>query len=239
MSGDPELGAYFEEAASWEVERVQSSERAARLARWVAGGFAVIAVGAVASVVALTPLKRVEPFLIRVDNSSGVVDIVPAYTGAQPVGEVVTRYLLTHYVMTCERFIYAVAEQDYTECGAFHAAQRNLEWASQWAVGNPASPLNRYRDGTTVRVEVQTVSFFERTTGAQDLAQVRFLRAMHPGGAGAEQTTHWLATIHYAYGKPPSDPKVRRWNPLGFRILSYQLEPEVNDGPANKAAAAL
>ena len=70
------------------------------------------------------PLKRVEPFVIRVDNSTGVVDVVPVYAGGALMPEVFTRYLLTHYVTVCERFDFATAESDYEECGAFHSAQR-------------------------------------------------------------------------------------------------------------------
>ena len=32
------------------------------------------------------PLKRVEPFVVRVDNSTGVVDVVPVYDGRATLG---------------------------------------------------------------------------------------------------------------------------------------------------------
>ena len=113
----------------------------------------------------------------------------------------------------------AIAEEDYSECGAFHSPQRNQQWAAEWATGNPESPLNRFKDGTTVRVTVQSVSFFERATGRTDLAQVRFVKATRAGGTGPDLLTHWIATIHYTYGKASGDIRNRQWNPLGFRIL--------------------
>jgi type IV secretion system protein VirB8 len=238
MNRDTDLYTYFREAASWDGDRVAQAERATRNARILAGSFAVIAVAALCAVASLMPLKTVEPYLIRVDNTTGVVDVVPAYAGGAPVNEAVTRYLLTHYVMTCERFALAVAEADYAECGSFHTPQRNQAWAAHWAAGNPDSPLNRYKDGTTVQVDVQSVSFFARATGATDLAQLRFTRETRPGGGGAGQTTHWIATVQYAYGKPATDPKTRRWNPLGFRVLDYQLEPEVMN-PTRPATAVV
>jgi type IV secretion system protein VirB8 len=173
------------------------------------------------------PLKRVEPFVIRVDNSTGVVDVVPVYTGQAPMPEAFTRYLLTHYVSVCERFNFATAESDYEECGAFHSAQRNQAWYAAWNPTNPASPLNLYKDGTTVRAEVASVSFFERGTGVSDLAQVRYIEAKRAAGSAEEQSTHWIATIQYVYGEPSKDPKVRRWNPLGLKIVDFRAEPEV------------
>ena len=29
------------------------------------------------------------------------------------------------------------------------------------------------------------------------------------------------------YAEPAKDPKTRRWNPLGFKILDFKSEPEV------------
>lgn len=231
MSVEP-LAAYFREAASWDEDRVAHANLSARRA-WAAAGAGWIC--ALVSAVALTllmPLKRVEPFVVRVDNSSGVVDIVPVYDGKAGVTQTVTRYFLTHYITVCERFNFATAESDYEECGAFHAAQRNQAWSALWNTNNPASPLNVHKDGSTVRVQVESVSFFERASGVGDLAQVRYLTAERQVSAAEARLTHWIATIQYAYTSPSKDPRVRRWNPLGFKIVDLTAEPEVLAQPS-------
>jgi type IV secretion system protein VirB8 len=184
------------------------------------------------------PLKRVEPFVVRVDNTTGVVDIVPVYTGEAGLQQTVTRYLLSHYISTCERFNFATAESDYEECGAFHAAQRNQAWYAQWNQNNPSSPLNVHKDGGTVTVQVESISFFQRANGIGDLAQVRYVTVERSGAGGADHATHWIATIQYAYAQPSRDPKVRRWNPLGFKVVDLTAEPEVAAPAQDKAARA-
>jgi type IV secretion system protein VirB8 len=87
--------------------------------------------------------------------------------------------------------------------------------------------LERFRDGTTVRVEVRSVTFFERGSGAKDLAQVRFARMQKSATGAAEVPTYFIATIQFAYGKPSTDPQQRQWNPLGFRVIDYKVDPEV------------
>jgi type IV secretion system protein VirB8 len=172
---------------------------------------------------------------VRVDSSTGIVDVVPVYTGRATHEEAVTRYFLTHYLTVCERFNFFTAESDYEECGAFHSAQRNQAWYAQWTATNPASPLNAHKDGSTVRVQVNSVSFFTRSSGLSDLAQVRYLKATRQGADAAETFTHWVATVQYAYADPAKDPKTRRWNPLGFKIVDFRSEPEVLvDPPAAK-----
>ncbi len=230
-AGEIALENYFREAASWDHDRLAQARRTARLAWRVAAAGWVCAVMGGAALLFLIPLQRIEPFVIRVDNSTGIVDVVPVYAGTASMDQAVSRYFLTHYITTCERFNFATAESDYEECGAFHSARRNQTWAALWNKNNPASPLNVHKDGSTVRAEVESVSFFQRGNGLNDLAQVRYVKAERAGGDGEERVTHWIATVQYTYAAPSKDPLTRRWNPLGFRILELVSEPEVLVGP--------
>ena len=85
-----------------------------------------------------------------------------------------------------------------------------------------------------MRVQVEAVSFFQRASGLGDLAQVRYVKAERAGGGADEHLTHWIATIQYAYTAPAKDPKVRRWNPLGFKVIELTSEPEVLPQPQAK-----
>jgi type IV secretion system protein VirB8 len=227
MSSGDALQGYLDEAVSWDADRFAQSERAAAVAWRVAtAGW----LGLIASTVALAflvPLKRVEPFLVRVDNATGVVDVVPVYSGHASLGEAVSRYFLAHYITVCERFDYSLAESDYEECGAFNAARVNQALYAKWNRANPSSPLNVHKDGSTESVRIESVSFFRRASGDADLAQVRFARIEHDADDAPGSTTHWIASIEYRYGKPPDDPRTRAWNPLGFEVQDLRLEPEV------------
>ena len=227
MIAAPALHEYFREAASWDADRSAQFRRSAHTAWWVAGAGWACAVASSVALAVLMPLKSVDPFVVRIDNSTGIVDVVPVYAGRATQEEAVTRYFLTHYLSVCERFNFATAESDYEECGAFHSAQRNQAWSALWATRNPASPLNVHKDGSTVRVQVNSVSFFTRASGLSDLAQVRYLKAARQGVGSEESFSHWIATVQYAYADPSQDPKIRRWNPLGFKIVDFRSESEV------------
>jgi type IV secretion system protein VirB8 len=226
MKHEP-LDDYLREAATWDADRAAQAQRSARCAWWVAGSSATCVMTLAGCLMLLMPLKRVEPFVVRVDNSTGIVDVVPVYAGKAALEQTVTRYFLAHYVSVCERFNFATAESDYEECGAFHAAQRNQAWYALWNPNNPNSPLNLHKDGSTVRVQVEAVSFFTRASSVTDLAQVRYLKAERQGSGADERITHWIATIEYAYTAPSMDPRVRRWNPLGFKVVEFTAEAEV------------
>jgi type IV secretion system protein VirB8 len=226
------LAEYFREAAGWDADRLQQVQRTARRAWQAAGAGWICALALAVSLIVLMPLKRVDPFLVRVDSTTGIVDVVPVYAGKAGLEQSVTRYFLSHYLSVCERFNFSTAESDYEECGAFHSAQRNQAWYALWNPSNPASPLNVHKDGSSVRVQVEAVSFFERASGVTDLAQVRYLKAERQGSGADERLSHWIATIQYAYGAPSRDPRVRRWNPLGFKVVELSTEPEAVLEPA-------
>lgn len=227
MNGVPALQTYFDEAASWDRDRAESAQRSARTAWRIAAAGWICALTCGCALLMLMPLKRVEPYVVRVDNSTGLVDVVPVYQGHTGEPEAVTRYFLTHYVTVCERFDYATAESDYQECGAFHSAARNQAWFAQWSKSNPTSPLNLHKDGSIVRAQVESVSFFTRASGLKDLAQVRYVTETRAAGGESAAIRHYIATIQYAYTAPAADAQMRRWNPLGFKVVDFKSEPEV------------
>lgn len=227
MARSAEIESYLADAQRWDQDLIAKAEASRTRAYWVAAGFGGLAALALLAFDAMLPLKSVEPFVIRVDSTTGVTDVVPVYRGQGDVSEAVTRYLLHNYVVTRERYFYAMAEQDYNLIGAYNSAGLNSTWMQAWDRANPESPLVKYRDGSTVRAQVQAISFIKRADGSRDLAQVRFLTALKAAGSGAEIIQHWIATIQYAYGVPSKDEQLRALNPLGFRILEYRREPEI------------
>jgi type IV secretion system protein VirB8 len=227
MNRDPALETYLKEARTWELDRARRAERSARIAWIVAGVAAATALLAVAAVTGLTPLKQPVPVVIRVDSSSGIVDVVPTYQGTTDIEQVVTRNLLQNYVIARERYFYGTAEADYELVASQNSPRLNQEWVALWSTNNPLSPLNVYKDGTAIRTQVRSVTFLKLDSGNDKLAQVRFTRYTRTGGTGDEQASHWVSTIEFAYVEPSKDNKWRSLNPLGFRVVEYRREPEV------------
>lgn len=240
-----DVDTYLAEAAAWDADREAHRQQTLRTTRWAAFAGWACAIVAIAAILVMSPLKRTEPYLIRVDSSTGIVDTVPVFLGGEPMPQALTRHLLNLYVTTCERFNFATAESDYAQCGSFHTAARNQAWAAAWARSNPTSPLNLYKDGTTVRAQVRSVSFFERAGGQSELAQVRYMKVRRAGGNGVDHASYWVATVRFAYASgaealnrrewTEQERRERLWNPLGFRVMDFRPEPEVlgQDEPTN------
>ncbi|KAK0331961.1 hypothetical protein LTR94_026819, partial [Friedmanniomyces endolithicus] len=67
------LDAYYKEAGSWATDRIGALQSSRRIAWIVAAGAATIAVVEAVALVALTPLKTVEPYTLMVDRTTGFV----------------------------------------------------------------------------------------------------------------------------------------------------------------------
>lgn len=227
MSAERPLAEYFEQAASWDADRSAQADRSKRIAWRVAFAACICVVILSGALLALIPLKRVEPYVIRVDSRTGVVEVVPAYTGGEDFNQAIARYFLMRYISVCERFDYAMARADYRQCGAFNSAPLNQALYTRWNPANPRSPLNVHRDGSNVSVRIEAVSFLGAALGGGHLAQVRFERITRQPGGARERLEHWIATVQYRFGPPARVMQLRRWNPLGFEVTALELEPEV------------
>ena len=215
-----ELKAYFDRARLWEQDLLSSAQRSKRLAWTVAAvscGLTIVSVGAVA---ALAPLKTVEPFVIRVDNATGIVDVVSALReGPASYGEAVTRYFLGKYVRAREGYARPEAEANFRTVSLLSDGPEQARFAAYFRGSNPDSPQVAHGRSGTAEVRIKTISLL-----GPNLASVRFLRETRKGEE--TRTTHWIATITFEV-RP--DAKVstsdRLVNPIGFLVSEYRADP--------------
>jgi type IV secretion system protein VirB8 len=218
---------YIEQARYWHAHHWQEFQKSQRRLMFIIVLLLILLALSVATWAICLPLKRVEPYLVRVDSTSGRVDVIPTFTPAEPMPLSVTRHLVQEYVQSRERYIAALAEADYVQVGAWQSAQLNEQWASEWARSNPRSPLNVYAGGAQVFAEINTISFLKDTPPY--LVQVRFKRRESVQATDAGTTQNYIATLRADFKGVAADPTVRALNPLGFKVVEYRREPEVSE----------
>ena len=224
MTGVPsgDLKAYFEEAQSWQQDERKAAERSKRLAWTVAAGACALAVVAVGAVAALSPLKSVEPFVVRVDNSTGAVDVMTGLKGQDHLtyDEAVSKYFLALYVRTREGWLPQAAEANFRQVAIMSSPPEQERWADSYRPSNPQSPQIAWGDNGVSLVDVRAISFV-----SPKVANVRFHRTLRVSQQDTE--SDWIATIAFTYTKAPMAEGDRLRNPLGFQVISYRSDPEV------------
>lgn len=226
MTGAPDLKGYFDEAKSWNADRLRAAERSRRLA-WIVAAFAgLVATVAVGAVAALAPLKTVEPFVVRVDRATGAVDVMTALKSEQPLAydEAVTKSFLAQYVRAREGWLAPAAEANFRQVSIMSTPAEQQRWADAFRPANPLSPQVVYGPAGEAQVTIRAVSFVaEDAPGG--VASVRFHRTVRQSQQVTE--SDWIATVAFTYTKAPMAEGDRLRNPLGFQVTSYRADPEV------------
>ena len=217
-----DLKAYFERARSWEQDLLLKAHRSRRLAWTVAGVSAALSIASVGAIAAMAPLKTVEPFVIRVDSATGIVDVVSALRDSPTAyGEAVTRYFLAKYVRAREAYSRPEAEANFKTVSLLSDGSEQTRFAALYRGSNPESPQVAYGRTGVAEVRIKTISLL-----GPNLASVRFLRETRKGDE--TRTSHWIATLTFEV-RP--DAKVstsdRLVNPIGFLVSRYHADPEV------------
>lgn len=214
------LKEYFDKARRFDQDRMMSAERSKRIAWFAAIVASVLACVSVGAVVALTPLKTVEPFVIRVDNSTGIVDVISAMSSvAGSYDEEVTKYFAARYVRAREGYVWSEAEENFRTASLMSNAAEQQRFAAAYRGGNPESPQNVYGRSATSRIGIKSISLIN-----SNVVSVRYTRTITRDEE--VRTTHWVATITYSYTNAPISSSDRLVNPLGFVVSEYRADPE-------------
>ena len=213
---------YFETARTWEYDRMRAAIQSKRVAWSVAGGACALAVASVAAIAMLTPLKTVQPYVIRVDRSSGETEIVTALKGPQPrtYEDVVNRYFISQYVRLREGWLNdAARENAYTVMLMSDPAEASRYLASVQS-NNKNAPSNIYGDKGYVSIAIRTISFLSPT-----VAQVRYTKII-TFGQNTPVAQNWNAILTFKFTTAPEHEKDRNLNPLGFQVVNCRSDPE-------------
>lgn len=215
---------HFDAAMDWEASRVLTIEKSERRAWTVALAAVGLAAVSIAAVAMLVPLKETVPYVIRVDNVTGVPDIVTAMTDKAVTGdEVMDKYWLAQYVRARETYDWYTLQRDYNTVGLLSSANVGQGYA-QLFEGKDA--LDK-QYGKTVRATVEIVSV---VPSGKNTGTVRFIKTTkRVDQEGAPGTiTKWVATVAFEYRNAALiKESARLVNPFGFQVLSYRVDPEM------------
>lgn len=213
--------AYFQAARSWDEDRVANALRSRRVAWVIAGSACSVAALLALAVAALTPLKRVEPFVVRVDSATGIVDSVVRVSDAKlSQDEVTTKYFLRKYVTLRESYTRQQLQGNYDQLFLLTEPKVRLVLKKEWQKGSPTSPYTRFGDLGTAEVKIRTVTFLGPKIG-----QIRYVVTERKNGV--ETKRYMIATMEFRYVSRPESEEVLAVNPVGFQVTSWRADEEV------------
>jgi type IV secretion system protein VirB8 len=219
-----EIKQFLKESNFWETDKVASLNRSNK----VAWGLALFGLGlatvATWSVGQLTPLKTVEPYVIRVNDVSGRVDIVTALKeGKETYTTSLNKYFIAKYIKHREGYSRQLAEQFYYVTGLMSDETEQKNYYAWFKPKNPLSPLNLYSDNEKVKIDVLSISAIDED---KNIYLARYRKIIETASSAKDEVSHWAATLRFKYTTAPTKESDREINPLGFQVVEYRNDPD-------------
>jgi type IV secretion system protein VirB8 len=224
---------YFEQATAWDKGLSDLLHKSNKRAWIVAFCFTSIAVLEACALLALMPLKTVEPFVIRVDNHTGYTDVVSNLTNTQgeieeTAQEALDKFFLGQYLRHREGYQWETRDYDRNLVGLMSDMAIQQEYAEYTDPRFLDAPINLYRDSAEVKVTITGINFLTTQTRKNHnitTAMVRYTKQIIKKGE-KNPITHWVATISYSYKNAVMSVSDRQINPLGFQVIKYRNDQE-------------
>ena len=214
--------AYFKSSRTWEYDRFRAAAGREKLAWTIAAIAVVLAIVCAVALAMLMPLKTVQPYVIRVDKSSGETEIVTALKGPHPrtYEDAVNRYFISQYVRLREGWLNDAARENAYAVMLMSDQGEAQRYLSSVQSSNRSAPSNIYGDKGFVSVSIRSISFLSPT-----VAQVRYTKII-TYGQGAPVAQNWNVILTFKFTTAPELEKDRNLNPLGFQVVNYRSDPE-------------
>lgn len=216
---------YFENSRNFENSKTRNLEKSERKAWYIAYCSLTLASLAIVAIVGLTPLKKVEPFVIRVDNATGIVDVVQTMHDSKTnYDEAISKYWVRQYIRYREGYSpdRQLKEEYYRNVGFMSSPVEQQKYFEYFNPNtNKNSPLNIYGNHGRITTIIKSISFVDAD---KKVALVRFIKEINDGRDVKQ--THLAATITFKYISGSIEESIRAINPLGFQVTEYRVDAD-------------
>lgn len=171
----------------------------------------------------LTPLKTVEPFVIQVDQRSGITQTVDPLTVKElTANEAVNNFYIVQYVRSRETYSITDLARSYNIVRIMSDRDRVYpEFVQQADPNNPRSNAARLGSSGLRIVKFKSITYLN-----PQLVQLRLLIEEKTDAANYRQE-HKIALVAFEYVKMSLTTEDRYINPLGFRVTDYRVDEDV------------
>ncbi len=211
------------ESPNWYKDRYQYVLVQRKLLATITLVSLVVTLVTVIVIAQLTPLKSVEPFVIQVDQKSGITQTVDPLTVQElTANEAVNNFFLVQYIRSRETYSITDLARNYNIVRVMSA--RDTVYPAFVAAADPNNAnSNAARLGSN---GLRTIKFKSITYLNRNLAQARVLIEEKGEGAGYRQY-HRIVLIAFEYIKLNLTNEERYINPLGFRVTDYRIDEDI------------
>jgi type IV secretion system protein VirB8 len=163
--------------------------------------------------------KSIEPFVIEIEERTGVPTVVdPVTIEAYSANDSIVRYFIMKYIRAREEYIPSLYRRNYEMVVRVLSTQAvyHDDYKPKFSMGNPQSPVNILGANGSRTVLLKSIVF-----PVANAAQVRF--SIQMTNANIENK---IVYLEYKFDNIKMNEDERMINPLGFVITNYKIDDE-------------
>lgn len=196
----------------------------------------LVALIAVFTVARLAPLKSVEPYLLQVDEKTGITQKVEPVSRNQIVAnEMIDRFFVGTYVRVRETYNPTIRLYNDNVVRVMSTQPVFSQYRKETAPSTEGSPAAKLGMAGQRQVRIKTMNYIsppvqigrDAVQTPEKIMRVRFSTTDITPNAG-DVTQHWEATVTFMYALIDLNQEEQLLNPIGFTVLNYQIQRELN-----------
>ena len=213
----------FQKGSQWDANRVADALASRRRAYVVAGTAGALVVALAIAIIAMLPLRRTVPYLVKVD-AGGNVEVLQTFDNRQ-IGkqELTDQYWARTYVKAREQYNWWMVGTDYETVARLTDPTIFPEYGNQFT---GEKGMDKVFGANTDRA-IKILSVTPSPTQAGNMV-VRFERTTKTKGMLVEPPTVFVVQLVYRYNVRTVGAQADlQQNPLGYEVISYRRDAEV------------
>lgn len=189
----------------------------------------VAATLAVLVVMRLAPLKSVEPYLLAIDEKTGITQkVTPISRADYAAAPAVDRYFTANYLRMREGYGIATLRYNHNVVRLMSTPEVFRRYRFETNPKNEAGYVSRLGASGQREVRIRSMAYIQNTAGAPGtkIMQARILTTESAPNI-PDTTSRWVVTLTFEYADLSLNAEEQLLNPLGYTVTSYQITPEV------------
>ena len=214
------LDEHFKAGDNFDRDRFEWEKQKTKYA--IVAGFVAVLVAIIAIVYRPPPVTITEPYLVRFNSATGIVDVqARVINGLTTYEEELNIFFIQRYVLCREGYAIFTYEKQWNECSLFTPEdKRNEEIWPLFNVNDPRSFFKRYGKTGSVTIEFA----YTKPTSEANKYETHFTLVETINGEIVR--SNWVSSIKFVYNSGLMKKADRQTNPLGFQVLAYRRDIE-------------
>lgn len=183
----------------------------------------------------LAPLKSVQPYLIQIDEKTGITQrVTPISRAAYAAEQSVDRYFTSTYLRLRESYNISILRYNYNVLRLMSTADVFRRFRAQVDPNNEQSFAKRLGTQGQRDVKIRSLVYITNpadrrnpnTATASKIMQARITTTESLPNQ-PDKVSFWIVTITFEYADLSLSQDEQLLNPLGYTVTSYQIQPEI------------